>query len=276
MKPRTATALALCLLAARPATALDVNELVRRAADRQKESEARSGGVAYQRLEVETDVDGKGRREKVIRRVFAVVPDGSGGTRRDLVEVNGRPPTAAETKDARKDEEKRRARAARGGKGGDQDELMSGRPPLHDLLTRLDFEVVGQEVIDGRPNHVVSFGPRTGLVSRTVRDQILNNFAGRAWIDAGEQQVTKIEGHLTRPAKVWGGIALDLRAVEIVYEERPILPGTWAPCREEMRVVGKAAIVIDVHKEIRLEFWGYRDHGAEPRAMVAQAGNVSR
>lgn len=273
MTRRNASALALFLLAARPATALDVNDLVRTAAERQRDGERRSGGVAYHRLEVEVDVDGKGRREKVARRVFAVAPDGSGGIRRDLVEVDGRLPTDVERKTARKEEEKRRARTSRDGKGGDQDELMSGRPPLLDLLTRLDFELLGQEVIDGRPNHVVTFGPKPGLTSRTVRDRILNNFAGRAWIDAGEQQVTRIEGHLTRPAKVLGGIALDLRDVRIVYEERPALPEIWAPCREEILVVGKAGLVINVRKEIRIEFWGYRPYG-EPGSQVARAGTA--
>jgi hypothetical protein len=146
---------------------------------------------------------------------------------------------------------------------------MSGRVPLLDLHHRLDFRLVGEELLDGRPTFVVEFRPKPGLVSKTIRDRVLNAFAGRCWIDVAEIQVRKIDGRLTAPVKLLGGALLDLKGIRLLYESREVLPGTWAPCREEIGITATAGMFLRFRRELRFEFSGYRP--ARPDAPLRAA-----
>ena len=258
------------VLGAPPARAWDVNALVLEAAARQREGEVNAGRVTLERIEVETELDSDGRRKKSGRRRFSVLMDRRGIVERDLLEVDGRAPTEEERERSRLEDVKRRqASLESGGARSDEEELMSGRVPLLDLYHRLQFELLGEELLDGRPTFVVAFRPKPNLVSKTVRDRVLNAFAGRAWIDVADVQVRKIDGHLTNPVKVLGGALLEVKAVRLVYETREALPGTWAPCREEIGISATAGMFLPFRREIRFEFSGYR--AARPDAPLRAA-----
>lgn len=248
------------LTVARPARAWDVDALVLEAAARQREGEVSAGRISLERIEVETDLDSDGRRKKSERKRYVVLMDRRGMVERELLEVDGRAATAEERETSRREDEKRRRASLKAGDvRSDEEELLSGRVPLLDLYHRLQFRLLGEELLDGRPTFVVEFRPKPNLVSRTIRDRVLNAFAGKAWIDVAEIQVRRIDGRLTAPVKVLGGALLDLKGVRLLYETREVLPGTWAPCREEIGITATAGMFLPFRREIRFEFSGYRD-----------------
>ncbi len=253
--------LALAILAAlaRPATALDADTIARKAAERQREMEHRLTDIHFLRVDVETEFRSDGGRRKPKRLVFACRLEAPGALSRELMEVDGRPPTESEKQKIRKQDNKRKARQAeRKPDETEDDDLLSGRLPLTDLLTRYDFAHAGEEVVDGALTYLLSFGPKKGLASPKMRDRVLNNFSGKVWVDAAELQVRRIEAHLTRPLKILGGLALDLEAIRIRYEGRPSRPGVWLPCREEIHFTAKTVFFLGVSKEIRFEFSNYK------------------
>lgn len=259
------------LLGAPAARAWDVNALVLEAAARQREGEVSAGRIAFERIEVETELDAEGNRKKAERRRYSVVMDRRGVVGRELLEVDGREATEEEkAKSLRQDEKRRRAAMEANGERSDEEELMSGRVPLLDLLHRLQFRLLGEEVLDGRPNHVVEFWPKPGLVSKTIRDRVLNAFSGKTWIDVAEHQVRKIDGRLTTPVKVLGGAALDLKGVRLVYESREVMPGSWAPCREEIGITATAGYFFGFNREIRFEFSNYTSARADVTLRAAR------
>ncbi len=244
---------------AAPAVGIDVDALVLEAAVRQREGEVSAGRVTLERVEVETDLDPKGGVKKLTRRRYAVVMDARGLVGRELLEVDGREATEAEREKSRRDDAKRRRAAIEAdGARSDEEELVSGRVPLLDLYHRLRFRIVGEELLDGRPTWVIEFRPKPGLVSKTIRDRVLNSFSGTTWVDVAEHQLRKIDGRLTTPVKVLGGALLDLQGVRLVYETREVMPGTWAPCREEIGISATAGMLLGFRREIRFEFGNYR------------------
>ncbi|MCL4807831.1 MAG: hypothetical protein KJ062_08565 [Thermoanaerobaculia bacterium] len=237
---------------AAPAVGIDVDALVLEAAVRQREGEVSAGRVTLERVEVENDHHPKGGVKKLTRRRYAVVMDARGLVGRELLEVDGREATEAEREKSRRDDAKRRRAAIEAdGARSDEEELVSGRVPLLDLYHRLRFRIVGEELLDGRPTWVIEFRPKPGLVSKTIRDRVLNSFSGTTWVDVAEHQLRKIDGRLTTPVKVLGGVRL-------VYETREVMPGTWAPCREEIGISATAGMLLGFRREIRFEFGNYR------------------
>lgn len=238
----------------------DVDLVVRTAAQRQEAVESAAPRMLFDHAEVVSDLDVHGRPESVETYRYVAASEGKGIAARTLLSVNGRAPTERERRRVREEDEKRR-RARASGERTDESEdadLRSGRLPLSDLLRRFDFRFLREERRDGRLAYLVEFGPKKGARPRTLRDRVLGRFGGRAWIDVAEGQVIRIEGRLLTPVKVAGGLALDIREVELVYEGRPVAPGVWAPCFEELRVGAKAALVLPFRKAFRYEFSGYR------------------
>ncbi|MCC6133051.1 MAG: hypothetical protein IT186_24230 [Acidobacteria bacterium] len=258
-----------------PLQAVDINEVVRHAAERQKEAERAGKPFSFVQVEVKTSYDSDHKPSLPRRQRYLTVSEGKGVVTRELIDVDGRPATEKEKQKIRQQNEKRR-RAQAGKEAGSEtedDDLMTGRMPLADLLLRFEYKLLHEEVVDGRPSYVVEYGPRPGLVSKTIRDRVLNNFAGRAWIDVAEHQVLRIEGHLLQPVKVAGGLALDLHDIKLVYEARPVLPGTWAPCFEEIKVSARAAMFFKVREDMRFEFSNYEalsGHGAAEKLLAAK------
>ncbi|HRY45757.1 MAG TPA: hypothetical protein P5164_17640, partial [Thermoanaerobaculia bacterium] len=70
--------------------------------------------------------------------------------------------------------------------------------------------------------------------------------------------VRKIDGRLTTPVRVLGGALLEVKGVRLLYETREVLPGLWAPCREEISITATAAMVLPYRRELRFEFGRYR------------------
>jgi hypothetical protein len=257
---------------------VDVDAIVRYAAERQREAERRRTPLVFDHVDVMTDLDAQGRPKSVERHLYVSLSEGKGVVARELVAVDGRPSTESERRKVREEDEKRR-RARAGSGSADQAEdadLISGRLPLSDLLERFDFRFVREEPFDGRPAYLVSFGPKPGRVSRTIRDRVLDRFGGLAWIDAAELQVIRIEGRLTKGVKVAAGLALDLKGVELVYEGRPVAPGLWQPCLEELRIDAKAALVIPFRRVIRFEFSNYRAHATGSLLVATERTRQAR
>ena len=59
-----------------------------------------------------------------------------------------------------------------------------------------------------------------------------------------------------------GGALLDLKGVGLVYESREVMPGAWAPCREEIGITAVAGMFLRYRREIRFESSNYRVAGA--------------
>jgi hypothetical protein len=49
-----------------------------------------------------------------------------------------------------------------------------------------------------------------------------------------------------------------------------VLPGTWAPCREEIGITATAGMVLGFRREIRFEFSGYRDARSQAPLRAAR------
>ncbi len=79
-------------------------------------------------------------------------------------------------------------------------EVESSRPNAKDrggvTSENYDFGFLGIELLDGRPCYVLSLHPKR-------RSHYL--VQGKAWIDAGDYAIAKVEGHLAASVSFWVG-----------------------------------------------------------------------
>jgi hypothetical protein len=286
------TVLAISLLPGRvraetvaPAGEVDARDLVRRVVRSQRREEAAFNGTTFDQREVKIEWGPDGRPKEVASRLFYVL-SGNGDTEgsRELVEVDGRPATEAEKRKAAEEDEKSRkkrveekaaAEARQADRvSGDDDDPLVGRKRLSDLIRRFVIRVVGEEIVEGRPAYVLDFAPDPAAPApKSLGDRALNSLAGRALIDAVDFQVRSVVAHLTKPVKVAGGVAANVKAAEISYTSQPLGGNLWFPCVVELRLTGKKALFFRLDTSFRFEFANLKRFRVDTETDVRPAGN---
>ncbi len=259
---------------------VDPVELVRRVVRSQRRVESAFDGAAYDEREVRTTWDAKGRPTKVETRLYYALAGENGAEgSRELVEVDGRPATDEEKRKAAEEDEKGRKRrveqkAAARAKApprvsGDEDDPLVGSRRLSELISRYTIRLVGEEVIEGRPAYVLDFAPDPHAPpAKGLGDRALNALEGRAVIDASSFQIRSVEARLTRPLKVAGGLAANVRQAGVSYTGQSLGDGLWFPCEVDLRVTGKTALFFRLDASFRAEFMNLRRFRVETETDV--------
>ncbi len=271
---------ALVLVMAQSLSATGPEEIIWKVARKQQFSESQLASYTFDQVETRTEYGPKGTPSRVERRLYYYFSsDQPGDIVRELIEIDGHPATGEEKEKARREDEKRKrsrsdARAVSEASkpektSGSEEDPFIGPRRLSDLLARYVFVLSGEEIVDGRPNHIIEFSPRPGLKAQTTGDKALNALTGRALIDVEEYQIRRIEARLLSPVKIAGGLAFNLKEATVVYEGQPLGNGAWFPCIVELRFTGKTALFFRLDRGARFEFTNFRSFGVGVATQVS-------
>lgn len=277
-------ALPLCLLLLPTAVRAEgplpftAEELVRKVATEQGRVDRTLTDWAFDQVEVRTDYGKDGRPKTTRRRLFHYLSgERPGQASRELVEVDGLPATAeerekvarADAKQRRKQDEREAERKGRAREEGEDEEIGRSRR-LSELIDRFDYALGGEVEEEGRLFYVLEFRPRAGGRSGSWSERALASLTGRALVDASDFQVASVEARLTAPVKVAGGLAANVKEAELSYRGTRLSGGTWFPCRIELRLKGKTALVARLDAAFRFEFSGFSVFSVETESAVGR------
>jgi hypothetical protein len=97
-----------------------------------------------------------------------------------------------------------------------------------ELVGKYDNEMVGEEVVEGRPVYVLSFKPRSkNLPVRRKIDYVLNRIAGKLYVDEEDYEIAKADMRLTERALLWWGLLASLREFTLAFEQTKLPDGCW-------------------------------------------------
>lgn len=263
-----------------PAPPFDPERLAQLVARNQRLLEKRWSGATYDLLEVRTTYEKDGRPKEVHRRLYYVLAGEAGAEgSRDLIQVDGRPATPEEIREAAEEDGKRRRRieerAARRASappevsGSEDDPIVDDRR-LSELLSRFELRFVAEEVRNGRPVYVLDFAPRPGVPLRSVSDRALASMGGRAVIDATDLQITSLEAHLTKNLKVGGGLLANVKDAGMTYQSVRLDGGLWFPCTVDLHVIGKKVLFFRFDTGFRFEFANLKSFHVETESVIGE------
>lgn len=113
-------------------------------------------------------------------------------------------------------------------------------PVTTNLLDRFRFTLAGRETLAGRPTWVVDFAPAgDSLPADSLIEKFINRMAGRLWIDAADELVSRAEFQLTAPVNVVGGLVGALKHCEVGFERGRTDEGLWFTRRLTWRIEGR-------------------------------------
>jgi len=214
--------------------------MLRSIAATQRSWEARDRYVYKERDEDRRlDPDGRVRSQDVDDSIIILVGE---APFEQLVKRNGRPPSAEEK---RKQDEKLASlqretpqqRAAR------LREQRENRSFIREVPEGFDFQLIGEEVINGRPAYVLRATPRAGYRANGKYGKLMSKVQGKLWVDKQDFGWVKIEGEVTQPFSLGLFLARVLRGSHITMEQSSFDDGIWLPKRIELRASAKILFV---------------------------------
>lgn len=203
-------------------TANDIIQRMIARAHSTNQANARSH-YAYAKLAVTEDLDGKGR---VKERKEKLLEFESGVGSLVQMKINGQPIPAAELKRRETEAASQRQQVTQT-RSGQRDDNW-GKFLNSDLIAKYTFNLLSQELVNGRPTYVVAFQPaRSDLPVNQMADRLLNQLCGKLWIDSQEFEIARAELGVQSEVTLWGGVLASLKTFHYAVERLRLTDGTW-------------------------------------------------
>lgn len=160
-----------------------------------------------------------------------------------LVERDGKPPSAVEQR-KQKDEleklkrEKPEQRADRLRKQEEENTSI-----VQEVPKAFDFQLVGEEVVKGRPAYVLQATPHPGYRAQGKYGGMYSKVAGKLWVDKQDLGWIKVDAQVIHPFSMGLFLVRLLRGAQIKMEQTRLDGGVWMPTRVEVRAEAKIFFV---------------------------------
>ena len=166
-----------------------------------------------------------------------------------LMEHNGQAPSATEQKKSDENLEKLKhetaaEQAARVRK--DQE----NRALLRDIQTAFDFQLMGEEIVLGRPAYVLKATPRAGYRGGGTYAKLFQRVEGKLWVDKESFGWIKVDGQVTQTFSMGLLVARIQRGARIVLEQTCVGDAVWVPKRLLLRANARILLLksLDIEK----------------------------
>jgi len=163
-----------------------------------------------------------------------------------LVERNGRPPSASEQRKQNEEIEKlkrktpeQRAELLR--KEEEENTSLVGEVPM-----AFDFQLAGEDVVNGRPTWVLQAAPHPGYQAKGKYGRMFSKVAGKLWVDKQDFGWVKVDGYVIQPFSMGLFLARVLRGSHITMEQTDVEKGLWLPEHIEVRAAAKIFFIMSL------------------------------
>jgi hypothetical protein len=183
-----------------------------------------------------------------------------------LMERNGKLPTAEEQIKSDKNLEKLKhetpsEEAARLLK------TRENRSFLQDLLEAFDFQLIGEEIVGGRPAYVLQAKPHPGYHPHGKYGRLFSKVEGKLWVDKQDFGWVKVDGEVTQSFSIGILVARVQRGSHIIMEQSPVGDAIWVPRRLAMKASATIFLLKSVDLERILTYSDYRPAADGPYSV---------
>ena len=175
-----------------------------------------------------------------------------------LVERNGKPPSAEQERKQKRELDKLRRetpeqRAERLRKQQEENTSI-----VKEVPKAFDFQVVGEEAVNGRPAYVLQATPHPGYHAQGKYGNMFSKVAGKLWVDKQDLGWIKVDGRVIQPFSMGLFLVRLLRGSHITMEQTRVDDGIWMPERVEVRAAARIFFVKSLVIDRVLTYSEYR------------------
>jgi len=175
-----------------------------------------------------------------------------------LMERNGQPPPAEEERKQKEklDKLKRETDEQRAARVRKQEEENTSL--VREVPKAFDFQLVGEEVVNGRPAYVLQATPHLGYHAPGRYGKMFSKLEGKLWVDQQDLGWIKADGQVIQPFSMGLFLAQVQRGSHITMEQTRVGDGTWLPKHIEVRASAKILFIKSLIIDRILTYSDYR------------------
>ncbi|HKD05726.1 MAG TPA: hypothetical protein VKB79_07475 [Bryobacteraceae bacterium] len=264
-------ALFAAYLAGQSAEAADLNEIVRRAAEALKADWAADPSYAC------LERDETQKHGKLTSKTFEVVM--IDGSEYHLPVANDDQPLTPDRRKAEllrlKQEIERRGNESQTARRARVEAWKKQRDEngeiLLDFPSALDFQLIGEELKNGRLAYALSAAPKPGIVPATRAAKVLTGIRGKAWVEKENLHPIAVECTVIRPVPVYGPLASVLPGTDIEITMENVGEATWLIDLVSMKLNVSKLHLVNSSTVTRSTYTRYRPNADELRDLLAEA-----
>lgn len=175
-----------------------------------------------------------------------------------LVERNGQPPSVEEEREQKEklDKLERETPEQRAERLRKQEEENTSL--IREVPKAFDFQLVGEEVVNGRPAYVLQATPHPGYQAQGKYGKMFSKIEGKFWVDKQDLGWIEVDGQVIQPFSMGLFLVRLLRGSEIKMEQTRVDDEIWMPERIEVRAAAKIFFVRSLVIDRVLTYSEYR------------------
>jgi hypothetical protein len=175
-----------------------------------------------------------------------------------LLERNGRPPSPEEQRKQKEKFDKLKRETPPQRVERLRREAEESASLVREVPKAFDFQLLGEEVVNGRPAYVLQATPRPGYVAQGKYGSMFAKVEGKLWVDQQDLGWVKVDGKVIQPFSRGLFVARVLRGSRIMMDQTRVDDGIWMPARVEVRAAAKIFFVKSVVIDRVLTYSGYK------------------
>jgi hypothetical protein len=246
------------------ASILDARQIVGPSVEATERSWQARGHYSYLERDEDRRLDSQGHVKSEDVNVTSVIL--VNGTRfEQLLEHNGQPPSAEQERqrDADLDKLKHETLEEQTARLRKDQENSSF---FEEVLQAFDFQLIGEEIVDGRLAYVLQATPHPGYHARGKYGKMFSKVEGKLWVDTQDYGWIKVDGQVTESFSMGLFVARVQRGSHIILEQSHVGDGVWVPKRIEVRATARILVLknLDIDRILI-----YSDYQSEQGTLVS-------
>jgi len=254
----------------------DPQQIVRRSVQAIEADWSQAPNYTYQERDVQSKHDGA----PTIKTYEVLMIEGSQYNR--LIAVDDRPLSSSQqaeeeqklqTETARRAHEsvrERNRRIAKYQKERTRDHMM-----LISMVDAFDFQVTGEETVNGHDCWILDATPRPGYQPKERDMRVLTGMRGRLWVEKAQYQWVKVRAEVFKPVSFYGFMAKVGPGTFFMLEQAPVAENVWLPSRFSVHVTASALGFLNENSTDDEKYDKYRPIG-NSSPEVATKGAATR
>ena len=144
---------------------------------------------------------------------------------------------------------------------------QENRSFLRDILEAFDFQLIGEETVDGRPAYVLHATPHPGYHAHGKYGIMFSRVEGKLWVDKQDFGWIKVDGQVTQSFSMGLFVARVQRGSHIILEQTSVGEGVWVPKRLEVRASAKILFLKSLDIDRIVTYSDYRPAADGPYSV---------
>jgi hypothetical protein len=130
---------------------------------------------------------------------------------------------------------------------------------IQEFPEALDYKLVGEEAINGRPALVLDFVPRPGYRPTSMRARIFEKMKGRIWIDKADSEMARTEAEMFDTVSIGFGVAGRIyKGTSMRLSRRRVDEGVWLTEDQFFKFNARVMMVKSFHRQVSAKFTDFR------------------